>query len=560
MLHPGTVTATAPASPTRQWLYFGLLMLLLGVPQAILVTGATDMHVDGGLYMDIAMHVRDGDGLVSDVSLYHSGAPWFPYPSPIYPLWPTLLGMLGRFVEITALGHWLPYALYLLSLVGAFLFGRRLFSDERGPTQLGPIRGLNAGHLMVFMLGSQREYSRFTTMPYTEGLAFALFFFTLWRLTKMRPRWGDMIELGVWLSLLCLTRSQMFIAPIAVALALGILAVLGSQQSRRWVLPGLASLAVVGLTLFVWWKHSAGFVLDASPLTLLRFDQARVSDVLTPINVLKDSSGPIDAVVDRILGLGLAWSLLDWDYSYSRGFYAQHWALPIALLFALPALWRLRWAKLRAFLAQPRAFVLLTVGLLALGALATIHLPHKQGFGSWYFHRRHAIVTVLPWFLCMAWLARHHHRLARVAALALVLTTAGFTVESLYYRVPKALAEPEPDRDAELIEWLQQRATAEEPLVVAMYAFKPPELAWRTDHVGYHWFYERTSLEDLRRIFDELGAEYMVVRGTSKWAYREDPKAFRALFEPYTRLDGGVRIYRRKDVGQRTRKFKPPGE
>lgn len=531
-----------PESPVRSWLLLGLLLLLL-VPLQVLLTATTpDMNVDGGYYLDVAMHVRDGHGLVSDVSLYHAGFPHFPYPSAIYPLWPTLLGMLGRLVEITWLAHWLPMALWTASLVFAYLFGRALF-----PGPLGPVRGLNGGHLLAFMLGVQREYSRFSTMPYTEGLAFALLMAMLWRLAGMRARLRDGLELGLWLTLLCLCRSQLFIAPIAVGMALGLVALLGGREGRRWLAPGAAALAVVGLALFAWWQNSRAFVVDASPLTLLRFDQAQASTVLSPIDVIKDTRGPVDLVVDRLGGVALAWSLTDWDRSYARGFFAQHFALPVGLLFLLFDLRRLRLDAVRAWLTRPQTFAWLTILLLALGALATVHLPHKDGFDDWYFRRRHAIICILPFFLALAWLARHRLPLARVAALAIVLITGGFAVDSLYWRTTRALEPATQDRDAELADWLQDRASEDQPLVVALFAFKPPELAWRTDHVGYHWFYERTQLEDLRRMFDDLGTDILLFadKPTRDWAFRADPDAFRALFVP-TAGPSGLRAYRRR--------------
>jgi hypothetical protein len=537
----------APRATPTELFVLVMLLAVLALPQIAMVAGAAGTNVDGGYYMDVAMHVRDGHGLVSDVSLYHAGVPSFPHPTPIYPLWPLLLGHLGRLADIVELGHWVPFGFWLVSLVGAWLLGRALFP---GPLVPGAPRlaGLDFGHLFAFALGSQREYSRFTTWPYTEGLGFALLVFALWRLVRMRGRVRDLLELGVWLTLLCLTRSQMFIAPMAVACAMGVVCLLGGPAGRRTAVKATVSLAVVLAALAVWWHQSSAYVLDASPLTLLRFDQAQVTDVLPPINIMKQTDGLAGFVLDRLSGVTLAWSpsLSRWGSSYGRGFLALHWALPLAVLFALPALRTLRPADVVAAVRRPGAFAWLTLLFLALGALASVHLPHKAGFGAWYFHRRHAIICVVPFVLSLAWLLRRPGRWARWAGAIVLVGQLGLHVESLYYRVPRAFR-PERVPHAALAGWLQEQASADDPLVVAMAAFDPPEVAWQTDHVGYHWFYEKTSLDTLERMFDPLGADLLVFRPgpTRRWAFRRDEEAFSARFELLGVLDGGgERVYR----------------
>lgn len=551
MAHP------PPVPRSWEWPLLGLLLGVLAVTQVVLTLGTHEMGVDGGYYLDVAMHVRDGQGLVSDVSLYHAGFPRFPYPSPIYPLWPLLLGWLGRLVDILLLAQWLPFALWLASLGAAFAFGRALLPGDLLPR----LRGLHAGHLMALMLGTQREYGRHATMPYTEALAYLLLMIALWRATRAGPRLGRFLELGLWMALLCLCRSQMFIVPIAAALALVPLALWGGPQGRRWLLPGLVSLGVVGLALAGWWASVQDTVVEASPFTLLRFDQARASTVLAPIDVLRDDRGLGDLLLDRLSGLGVAWSITDWDDSYARGFFTQQWALPVALLVALPMLPRLGPARLRAFLARPDAFAWLLVVLIALGGLATVHLPHKEGFDTWYFHRRHAVICVLAFFLPLCFLLRHEQRLVRVAGLAVLLSTIGFSAESLYWRVGRALRPAPVDTDARMVDWLQGRVEEEGPVVAAVYAFKPPELAWRTEGVGYHWFYERTELVDLTAMFDELGAQYLLFPSypTRKWRFRQDPVEFSRRFKASKTRLGDVLVYtRRKDAPEGEAAPSPP--
>lgn len=541
--------------PSLERPLLALLLLLLGAAQLVLTRGSHEMGVDGGYYLDVAMHVRDGMGLRSDVSLYHQGFPWFPYPSPIYPLWPLLLGHLGRLVEITWLAHWLPYALWLGSLLAAFAFGRALLPADLWRR----LPGVHGGHLALLMLGTQREYSRHTTMPYTEGLGFLLLMVALWRLVRAPPTLRRGLEVGLWVALACLTRSQLFILPLALGLGLGIVALLGGPAGRRWLGPGAAALGVVLLALAGWWASVADTVVDASPFTLLRFDQARASTALAPLDVMRNDDSALDLLLDRLSGLKVAWSLSDWDQSYARGFFAWHWALPAALLGLPFALWG-RTKQLRSFFARPEALAWTVVVLVALGGLASIHLPHKEGFGTWYFHRRHAVICVLAFYLGMALLLRHRHLLFRLGGLAILISSLGYTGDSLYWRVNRALEPAPADNDRAIVRWLQGRVKAEGTVTVAMYAFKPPELAWRTELVGYHWFYERTSLQDLTVMFDELGADYLVFphNGTRKWRFRKDEKAFSRQFQRSETSVGGLRIYTRRPAEQRAAAQEPP--
>ena len=535
----------APRAPhRREWLFAALLLIPLALAQAGITAASPVIGVDGGYYTDVALHVRDGDGLVADVSLYHAGFEHFPHPTPIYPLWPLLFGLLLRLGPVEPMAHWVPYGLYLLSLGAAYLAGRSLI---RGPL-LG-VKGLHGGHLLALMLGVQREYSKFATRPYTETLAFLLLMITLWRATRLGPKpgWGRLIELGGWMALCCLCRSQNFIVPMAAGLSFGVLGIWGLER-RRWWLGGAASLSVVAAALAAWWASCRDSVVDAGLFTLLRFDQAQANHILSPINVIKDSRGPLDLLLDRLAGVLVAYDPFDWDGSYAHGFYTMQWALPVAILVALPLLFRLRWTAIRDLLRRPDAFPWLFVGLLALGGLASVHLPHKDGFGDWYFHRRHAIICVFAFYLSTAFLLLRPRRFPRLLGLTAVFFVFWFGVDSFYWRnihlrkvAPNTLDEP-------LVEWLQDRVERQGPTVVALQAFKPPEFAWRTEGVGYHWFYERTSLEDLTKMFDQLGAEFLIYRdrATVGWDFQSDRQALYAAFMVLDVHPGSYRVLRRR--------------
>ena len=536
----------AEASQSTSAWPIGLLVGALALTQGFQATQRADMNIDGGFYADLAAHVRDGHGLVTDASLYHAGFESFPHATPIYPLWPLLLGWVSRVVPLEVAAHALPVVLYLVSLVMAWGFGRAALPGPLFAGASGPLRHLDAGLALALLLGLHCEYARFTTFPYTEGLAMALLMGGLWGVARMRPTLPHGLAFGAWLGLLCLTRSQLFVAPIAAGGALALVALTGAA-GRRWLAPVGAGLAVAGAMLAGLWLHVRTIVADASPLMLLRFDQARATDALAPIEVMAKTGGALDLVVDRLGGVLLAYDPNQWSESYHHAFITAQWALPLALVAA--AIGTRRWDRARwAVLARdPRLFGGLFVALLALGALASVHLPHKQAFGGWYFARRHAVIALLAFAPALWLLARHPRRPARWAAAAILSTSVLGGVAQIGIDLNEAVLDSHKDFGApEVVEWIQ--AEGPEVDVVAVAAPYPQRLAWRTDGIGYHWFFEQTSVEDLVTMCDRLGADRLLFRSnrTRDWRFRRQRRAFRDAFEPVSGAPRGWAAFKRR--------------
>jgi hypothetical protein len=205
---------------------------------------------------------------------------------------------------------------------------------------------------------------------------------------------------------------------------------------------------------------------------------------------------------------------------------------------------RARWAALAR---DPRLFAGLFVALLALGGLASVHLPHKQAFGGWYFARRHAVIALLAFAPALWGLARHPRRVARWAAGAILSTTVLGGIARVGIDLDGAVADRDKDFGApEVVEWIQ----AEGPDVdaVAVAAPYPQRLAWRTDGVGYHWFFEQTSVDDLVTMCDLLGADRLLFRPnrTRRWRFQRQRRAFRAAFEPVPGAPEGWAAFKRR--------------
>ncbi len=223
-----------------------VLLVLLAAPKLLLSASTHDTSIDGGLYTEIAQHVARGEGLVTNVSLYHHGYPSFPHPTAIYPLWPLLYGVFARWFPVPAVGIWLATAFYFTTLCFAFAWGRSLDARELFPAALP---GVHVGHVMALVLGLHREFFEFTSWPYTEGLAWTLLMATLWRANRRleRPGLGGGIELGALAALAFLARSQMLLLPVAFGVVALWRLVRDRAERAGWarLLAGLAGACVL---------------------------------------------------------------------------------------------------------------------------------------------------------------------------------------------------------------------------------------------------------------------------------------------------------------------------
>ncbi|MEQ1569382.1 MAG: hypothetical protein ABMA64_27340 [Myxococcota bacterium] len=468
--------------------------------------------IDGGYYLDVAKHVRDGQGLASNLSLYHFGYESFPQPTSVYPLWPWMLGMLAKVIPLEPLSHWLPLGWSFVAVAAAYAFGRRLWPEQPFPVH---VPGMHLGHLFALALATHTEFVVYTSVPYTEGLAWALWFGFCWRVAARGAdlSLGWAVETAAWLSALYFARYQFVVVPLAVAAVAGARLALGPD---RWAVARYAGTAL-GLTaaaMGAWYLHLATFVHDPGLGSLLRFDQNRATDVLAPITVMAETRGLLGWLVDRATGISVAWDPVA-TTSYWPAFHAWQWALAFALPFL--AIDVVRWVRARglsgavAALRAPEAQRWLLVGVLAFAALLSVHVIHKQYNGSWYFAKRQGLPSLMAFVLSAGWLlhAAHHH-LARVLGVIVVSGSLVLGVHTVWGEVAKDTGELRgPDRHGALVAWLQSHARGGSVVVDANLAQR---IGWRTEEVGYHWIEGRTTYRDLLALTDTLGARYAVFR------------------------------------------------
>lgn len=519
------------------WRLFAVLLVLFAAAKVLATAGVTELGIDGAFYTDVAQYVRDGHGLQTGQSLYHKGYSHFPHPTSIYPAWPLLLGILARVVDIQLLAHWLPAALWLASLVAAWFLGSAL-----RPESFFQRVQVHGGHVLMLMLGLNTEYFTYTSMPYTEGLSWLLLLLFGTRLLRLAPR-EDLVsaaEIGAWTGLLVLCRAQFLIVPIAVFAALSLRLGTGWRGLARL----LVAMAVFAALLTPHMVRNAGILQEAGLLTLLRFDQAQVSDALEPLPVLLQTEGVGGLLLDRAQGLSLAF-----DPTSDRS-YAVHFHAFIYALLLLPwAVWQRRRGLptvLRRLLA-PGSTAWWVMGLFALGGLASVHLAHKSYEPAWYFHRRHALVVLPAVFAaCCALLSLPGWKRAPGVLLLLTGLAQGSweladaaregTVESWASRSK---------RDA-LHTWLLEESR-DRNLVVAISSPDAQRLAWRTPKVGFHSLHETSSPEVLDALCQDFKVDVVALHpgATAGWAFRDGPLVAPTGYEAVDVRPSGFLLFRR---------------
>ena len=90
---------------------------------------------DARSYLEVARHVAAGDGLVSSASMWYMGLDPLPHKTPLYPLWPLVLGFSARVIPLDSAAALLPELLYLVSLALLYALTRRLARAASAPAR-----------------------------------------------------------------------------------------------------------------------------------------------------------------------------------------------------------------------------------------------------------------------------------------------------------------------------------------------------------------------------------------------------------------------------------------
>ena len=486
--------------------------------------------LDGSYYANVAGHVRDGEGLVTDLSLYHSGMPFFPHPTPIYPLWPLVLGYVSRAVPLEWAAVWLPTFLFGLTLVWA---AKLALSVDAKPLVPAFLPGLNAGHLAILMLGLNRYFFTHTSVPYTEALAYALLMPTLLRAKRLfdAPALWRGLEVGVWMGLLVLVRSQLLI--VFLAFAATVIIWMAVRPSR--VSLGVGALGAIGFfaVLGAQYLHLRATLGPVNPGILLRFDHYRATEFLSPLKVMVRTDGVWDWLRDRAQGIPLAFAGFG-RYSYDRSIGMFSAALPLALPFVAwdvhrRRLWRHPWRRSVALARSPGGISKIFLILFAAAGLLSLHTFHKAVFFKWNFGSRHALTAVFAFFGATLYLARRPPwgRVLTIYILCVGLFVGVTRITKRIHHDDELHAWGRTHASA-LVSWIDAHKTRPRVTIAAP---RVQRLAHYVHDANLHWIYPRTSPADLQALIERFDLDLLLLpTGDDDYDFLDDPGWFNARF------------------------------
>jgi hypothetical protein len=460
--------------------------------------------LDGAYYLHIARHVALGHGFVTSFSTFHHGLEPLPQPAMTYPLWPLLLGFVGRASGLEAAALWLPRAFYVSSLALAYFWlrstVRRSFPHA---TRSAPWFALAT----TALLGVNPVFHWATSRPYTEGLSMSLVLVTFIAYARVtarpfRSRWHEAAlfgAVGCLASACYFARFQLLV--VGVALVLVELA-----RGRRTF--GRAAWLLVGfLAPLLFWAVRVLRMPHAELRALFDYAVYRQLPSLPPFEYTVACGSPFECARDKLGGLLEAFSLRSPD-SYVVQFGVVVYALPAGLV-VLAVSTRAR-AALRRALRRARHAPLFAAAFAGVLAVLPIHFVHSLHWRAWAFGWRQGLPLLLAlWPVLLLLLTRWAPRRAVGpgtgawwrgwrASLALTLVTGAALANSLVMNGARSsrLADSDP-KEADLdvprtaARYLERVAPSErtlgiEPQAVAAFTtapldwlacWSPPELA-----------------------------------------------------------------------------------
>ncbi len=289
-------------TPSR-WVLAGILLGLVVLKASYNPYPFRLFGTDGAYYYQVARHVSEGNGLLTNVALYHQGFKQLPHASTIYPLWPLVLGGTGALVGLDRATTLLPEMLYFISLGLLYILTHTIARSwgEDAIFLLPRSNLLTIGHVAILTFGVNRVYFKFTSLPFTEGLAFCLTFLTFLALVRTshgRPvRWAALAALLAGLTYL--TRAQLLGLVLMVPLALALTGVTNREHRRA----ALVAVAVSAGVILPWILYLALVVGDFTPRMLLDFTAYRETPELKPYRWLMEFSSPVWWLVDKGTGV-----------------------------------------------------------------------------------------------------------------------------------------------------------------------------------------------------------------------------------------------------------------
>lgn len=499
---PGCLCMRRPAPARARTL---LLLVLLAVFSVL--KAQHDVHWtqgrDGRYYSDIARQVMNGEGLTTRISNYNQGYREWPARTNQAPLWLLTYGLSARQVGLETAARRLPQLLYLVDLVLLYFLANRIWLRLAG-RQASGLAGSgvpNLGHAAVALFGANAVFFHFTSLPFTEGLAFGLTFGALLALDRAaernQPVWGALA--GALAALALLTRGQLVAVPIAV---LGGLAIAGFRPGG-WRIP-VAAAAAGALVFVPWIGWLASWVPALSLPIVLGFGQLQEAIGLPPLSFFVESESLGAYLADRWGGVVIAFDPGS-ELSYFSSF---GWPVALAPLAGVAALLLLarRPSRLRGWLAPEKALLWTAVALGA-GSLLPVHHAHSVIFEPWLFGYRHGLPFLYLLLPALAFWLSHDRPAVRIGAAGIVALGVLQAGAAVLQQVP---GDSEPivnEAEIRLGRWLDRQEG--HPVVVY---WDPTRIPLVSEKAFAHWTDCDQPAEATERLIEDAGLQYVLRR------------------------------------------------
>jgi len=443
--------------------------------------GGPPYGIDASYYFQLARHVANGEGFVTTVSLYHEG--WIlPAKTTIYPLWPLLLGYVGRVVGLETAADLLPRLFYVANLFLLYLVVRAA-AVRIGALQIGRHWWMpDTAHWLVAIFGLAPRYFGATTHPYTEGLAFFCAFASLLaleRFDRTRGPWAAAIG-GLFAGLAFLARTQMIGVAIGCFLALAWFA-----WRDRAARVGAVVWSIVALATVAPWFAFLGYVPYLTPLPLKR------AVIPSPIEWAQQATA-LEWLRARFEALGVMFGPSN-PYSYVQSFGVVAYLVPLAAIVAIA---QRRWRA-------PQSIFRTAMLIAGLFFFFNLTLYQSATWMPWLFGWRHGLPYLFLIILAVPWLVSRAGRLAPAIAVVLLISVAtNARAVVAFVRAPDVQLTA---AETELVAWLDAQ-----PRRVSVIVTNAQILGSMSD-AHFYWTTCSASGETILGMRRELPIDYVVL-------------------------------------------------
>jgi hypothetical protein len=409
--------------------------------------------------------------------------------------------LLGKLFDLETIATVVPKIGFCIALVLLYVLVNRLRRavSETVPTTTGIGRFVDAGHLIVALLGANAVFFKATSVPYTEAMAFTFLFAALiaagaaaeQRSVRFAALAGGLAAVAF------LTRTQMIGVLLAIPFVFGIV---GLRERELLKLAGV-TVAAAGLVILPWVVWVASWADITGWRTFVGQGSIRETD-LTFFRQTVSAPSAGRRLGQIWQGLSVAFSPTK-DNSYVASFGPAVYAVPLALVAVFSGLDPIKRLVKRA--ASAEGCLILLVAVATLVMLGPLHLEKRQFFRPWLFSWRHGLPIILLVAVAVTYLLANTERLGRALALLLVGASLYQAVGSMQTLLSNRYAAGPQGPEAKLAAWLD--AQQPRPRVITTHS----QILSSFSRSYFHWADCKVSPKHTRALLESGAADYVLV-------------------------------------------------